>query len=498
MTAGRARRRAGGWRQRAATVAGRVSGAATRRLGRGGGTALPGVVAQAIDPGLTGDLAGSLGHGVVTVTGTNGKTTTAHLLTAIAQAAGWHPLGNRSGSNMERGVLAALLAEADAAGRVRGGAERLAVLEVDEAALPALLPRLRPRAALFLNLFRDQLDRYGEVHRIAAAWHRMLRNDASGMTLVLNVDDPSIAELADRARGDVVTFGVEDPAVAGAALAHGADARFSAAGHRYRYDHVYLGHLGAWTCPEEGRSRPPRTVAARDLRLGAEGTDFTLAVAAAPGRAAVALPVHLPLAGLYSVYNALAAVAGAVALGIDPAVGARALAEGTPAFGRQERFALRGRDVRLWLAKNPTGLSEVLRTLRTATGPAAGPADAASGAGCHLLVMLNDGVQDGRDVSWIYDADVEQLAGRVAMLVAGGARAADLALRWHLAGVDAAVVESHTATALDAALERTPPGGRLDIVATYTAMLEVRAAAAATAGMAPYWADPGAAAEVAS
>ena len=179
-----------GLRQRGALLVGRAAGMATRRLGRGGGTALPGLVASALAPGLVEALGGELGGGAVTITGTNGKTTTAHLLAAIVRAAGREPLANGSGSNLERGLVSAYVEEAMVGGGLPGAARRVGVLEVDEAALPALLPRLRPRVAIFLNLFRDQLDRYGEVDSVAEGWRDALEADASGLTLVLNADDP--------------------------------------------------------------------------------------------------------------------------------------------------------------------------------------------------------------------------------------------------------------------------------------------------------------------
>ena len=192
-----------GPRDRAAVLLGSLAGQAARRLGRGGGTALPGLVATTVAPGVTARLARLPAAGSVVVTGTNGKTTTTHLLAGIAREAGYDPVANHSGSNLERGVVSAYL-DALAGDRDGRAARRLGVLEVDEAALPGLLPVLRPRAALFLNLFRDQLDRYGEVDSVVEGWREMLVADASGLTLVLNADDPPIAQLADTARGDVV------------------------------------------------------------------------------------------------------------------------------------------------------------------------------------------------------------------------------------------------------------------------------------------------------
>ncbi len=458
-----------GPRERGALFAGRAAGEVVRRLGRGGGTALPGLIAGRLAPGLVETAAAQLGHGVVTVTGTNGKTTTAHLLAAIARSAGLRPLANRSGSNLERGIASALVDAIDGRGGVHDAARRLGVFEVDEAHWPLLLPRLRPRAALFLNLFRDQLDRYGEVDSIAAAWHNALRADPVGRTLILNADDPSVAQLSEDARGDVVLFGVEDMSVALPDADHATDARFCRCGAAFEYEAIYMGHVGRWRCPGCARTRQLPQVYAERVHLGAEETQFDLVV----GDRRV--PTAIPLAGLYSVYNALAAAAGAYALGLPIEATARALAASGPAFGRQERFQVEGRTVRLLLAKNPTGLNEVLRALEAAWPPLT------------VLAMLNDGIQDGRDVSWIYDADVERLAGLVGKLVVSGQRADDFALRFALAGIEPSSVEPDTRRALAAALLATPAGGRLEVIATYTAMLEVRELLASMSGTGHYW-----------
>ena len=459
-------------RDRAALLAGRVAAASARRLGRGGGTALPGLVAGAIAADLVRSLAESLPQGVVTVTGTNGKTTTAHLLAAILGEAGFDPLANRSGSNLERGLLATYVGAANSTGGSIESAQAIGVLEVDEAELPRLFSRLRPRVATFLNLFRDQLDRYGEVDSVVEGWRTMLASASGDSTLVLNADDPNVAELATQAPGRVVTFGVDDRSVAQSAVDHASDARFCPEGNRFEYDAIYMGHVGDWHCGCCGRKRPALDVVARAVSLSDEGSQLTMGI----GEATV--EVELPLPGLYVVYNALAAAATAHALGVGPEVIGRTLGAATAPFGRQERFQVDGREARVLLAKNPAGLNEVIRTLATSERPLT------------VLAMLNDGIQDGQDVSWIYDADLERLAGRELQVVCAGDRADDFALRWVLAGIEPRSVEPRTEAALDAALALTPEGGRLNVIATYTAMLDVREALARRAGTASYWETP--------
>ena len=459
-------------RERAALIIGRAAGTAARRLGRGGGTALPGLVAGALAPSLLERLAQQAGQGVVTVTGTNGKTTTTHLIAAILRAHGVTPLTNPSGSNLERGLVAAYVEDADPAGRISNAQSRVGVFEVDEAVLARLFPRLSPRVAVFLNLFRDQLDRYGEVDSVGEGWGDMLASAGPGTALVLNADDPSIAQLAAQTGAEVLTFGIDDRSVRLAQADHASDARFCRCGGRFVYEAIYMGHVGIWTCTSCGERRPTARISARRIELSAEGSRVEVDMDGA------AVTLEIPMAGLYSVYNALAATAAAHALGVPAATIAHALAEAGPAFGRQERFEVEGRTVRVLLAKNPAGMNELLRALI---------AGSTEGQPVHLLAMLNDGIQDGQDVSWIYDADIEVLAGRAVTVTCSGDRADDFALRWHLAGINPAAVIPDTEAALDAALGRTPRGARLDVVATYTAMIDVREALARRAGVGAYW-----------
>lgn len=460
----------------AAVVAGKVVGTASRRLGRGGGTALPGVVAQQIEPRLAGRLARQLGRGRAIVTGTNGKTTTARMLAEIATAAGAAPVHNRSGSNLMRGIGATLLAAAGLDGRIPRAGARCGIFEVDEATVPAAIRALRPGVALYTNLFRDQLDRYGEVDSILQLWRRGLSRLPAGATLVLNADDPSVAGLADGWNGPVLWFGVDlaaAPGGEGQQAEHAADARWChACGTEYRYAPLYFGHVGNWRCPGCGRKRPDPQIRVTATEAPAEGGGQRLAVDAC-GRT---LALTLPLDGLYNAYNAAAALAGAQAFGFELLPAAQALAGFSAAFGRQERLTLAGREVQLVLCKNPSGMNQALAAVLADSRP------------LHLLIALNDGVQDGRDISWIWDVEFERLAGRAAAIVACGSRAADLALRLKYAGLGSSVVvERGPDRALDRALEQTPAGGRLSILPTYTAMLRLRELAAARGGRPAFW-----------
>ena len=264
-----------------------MSGIASRALGRGGGTALPGVVAEKVDPRLVERLAAQLGHGYIVVTGTNGKTTTARMLSSVAAKAGYLPLHNRSGSNLMRGVATALLESAGLLGRLSQAEQRLGVFEVDEATLPEAVRALKPRVLLFTNLFRDQLDRYGEVDSIAARWRSTLEAAPESTIVVLNADDPSVAALSEsavaRSSSTASTTGRRSRRVE-----HAADSRWCAGcGSEYSYDVLFYGHVGHWRCPGCGRCRREPDVRATRVRFEAGGVT-QLAIQTPQGDGAVA------------------------------------------------------------------------------------------------------------------------------------------------------------------------------------------------------------------
>jgi UDP-N-acetylmuramyl tripeptide synthase len=432
---------------------------------------LPGLIAERIDPSALHHIAAQFGRGSVVVTGTNGKTTTARMLSAIAVSEGLPVVHNRSGSNLMRGLTATAVAAADPLGSIPNADETFGVFEVDEATLPQALPAIQPRAIVFTNLFRDQLDRYGEVDSIATLWRRAIDSANLETTLVLNADDPSVAGLSEVWGGRTLAFGVDDRALAVPAE-HAADSRWChACGAEYVYDALYFGHVGLWRCPGCGRARPVPEVSARVVRLSPSG-DTRLAIRALAGE----LELSLPLSGMYNVYNALAAAAGAFACGLSPVAINRGLAGVEAAFGRQERMLVNGRDVRLLLCKNPAGVNQVLRLLDAEPGP------------LYLLVVLNDGTADGHDISWIWDVDYELLSERVQRAVVSGRRAADMALRLKYAGWSKALVlEPNQRLAVERALACTPDNCTLSVLPTYTAMLSVRERLAELAGRSHFW-----------
>jgi UDP-N-acetylmuramyl tripeptide synthase len=440
----------------------RSAGRLSRLAGRGGGTTLPGKILATIDPSALSTLAARLPEGTAVVSATNGKTTTASLVASIL-APRLRLAHNRSGANLVSGVTSTLI-------EARGA--QLGLFEVDEGAFPDVARRIRPRAVSLGNLFRDQLDRYGELERLAEGWRAAVDELPETTTLVVNADDPQVGDLA-AARPGSVTFGLDDPVQARPSLQHAADSKYCLrCGTPYVYAAAYVGHLGDYSCPACGHCRPALDVSARALELhGLDAVSFDLVAPEGTQR----LRINLP--GIYNVYNALAAAALARTLGATPDEIADGLARARPAFGRAERIDVDGRSVLILTIKNPAGANEVVRTV-----VAAGPPGLA-------VIALNDAIADGRDVSWIWDADFEPLLERLDRLVVTGARAAELALRCTYAGypVERLEIVPDLGAALDRGLELTPEGGELTVLPTYTAMLALRKIISERGHTRQYW-----------
>ncbi|MEA2409015.1 MAG: hypothetical protein QOE69_3134 [Thermoleophilaceae bacterium] len=438
--------------------------AASRRVGRSGGTTVPGRLLLKVSPRAVERMATGLDAGSVLVSATNGKTTTAAMIAAALERAGRPVVHNRAGSNMAWGVATALLD----AGREPG---QLGLFEVDEAWLPAVARDTAPRLLLLSNLFRDQLDRYGELELLADRWAELTTELDGRARLVLNADDPLVADLG-RERSGVTYFGVEDDSQALPGMQHAADSKHCRnCGHAYEYGAIYLGHMGRYRCPNCGRTRPEPQVAATSVELdGMEGSRVELRTPQG------SLELNLQLPGLYNVYNAVAAAATALELGVPLHTVGEALDGFGGAFGRVETIPVGGRQVSILLIKNPAGANEVLRTLTLEDGQ------------LDLWIALNDRIADGRDVSWIWDADFEVLAGRVRRVTCSGTRAEEMALRLKYAGIDAAIeVDRELGSSLDSAVAAAS-GERVYALPTYTALLDLRDLLAER-GLAKRWSE---------
>ena len=444
------------------SAAARAAARLSRLAGTGGGTTIPGKLLWKLDPGAIDALAARLTRGAVVVSATNGKTTTTAMVAEILGSdvrLAW----NRSGANLLSGVASALLAAPEA---------ELGLLEVDEAALPEAARRVQPRALLLGNLFRDQLDRYGELEHVAAGWRRTVRDLPHSTTLVVNGDDPRVGSLAHERAGSVA-YGLDDPAHARPALQHAADSRYCiVCGHPYEFAAAYVGHLGDYRCPSCGHARPELQVVAREIELHRlESSAFELVTPAGSTRVEVRLP------GLYNVYNAVGAAALAQVLGSSLDEIRAGLGRFDAAFGRFERIVSGDKSILVLLIKNPAGANEVVRTLEDGGVPPV------------LLVALNDGIADGKDVSWIWDVDLEPLLANTGRVIAAGDRAAELALRCTNGGLDESALElvPELERALDRGLELTPAGGELVVLPTYTAMLALQRIVAERGLTRPYW-----------
>jgi UDP-N-acetylmuramyl tripeptide synthase len=458
---------------------------AVRRLSRwsrrGGGTSLPGKLLLRLAPDSVARLGRQLERGSVIVSATNGKTTTAGMIASVLTQAGVVAAHNRAGANMPGGVATALL-ERTRGTRVRDA--ELGLFEVDEAWVGPLVAELAPHTVILGNLFRDQLDRHGELEKLADGWARLVEECSERTTFILNADDPLVADLGRTSTGEprprVLYFGVADRSHGLPEPEHAFDAKHCRrCGAPYRYSATYLGHLGDYACPSCGAARPEPSVTAERVELrGMSGAK--LAMSTPVGR----IELALPLPGLYNVYNALAATACCLSLGIGSEELKRGLESFATAFGRAERLRIGSRELSILLIKNPAGANEVFRTL-VSTRPQQD--DQRAGGELDLWIALNDRIADGRDISWIWDTEFEMLAGHARRVVCSGTRAEELALRLKYAGLPPERVE--VVRGLEAALERSIQDGGAPLYAlpTYTALIELRELLAARGYARPYW-----------
>ena len=427
----------------------------SRGLGRGGGQALPGLIAERLDPQLAQKLAARLPHGVILVTGTNGKTTTTKLIAAALEASGERVLTNSTGSNLLRGVTSALIGAADIHGETDA---TIGLFEVDEANLRLVAPDLQPQHIVVLNLFRDQLDRYGELDTTAAKIGQGIA--ATSAKVYLNADDALVASLARYAAApDLVSyFGIEElPLKAPTAHLSATDSdRCPMCAERMKFSQLFYSHLGHYECPNGDYSRPPPDASIVSVEgVDLEGAQFTVAIGDKRSKVKFSLP------GTYNLYNALAAISLAAGLGVEQPMMAKALETTAAAYGRMEKVELEGRTIYLLLIKNPSGFTQVLETFLIGR------------PNLRVMMAVNDLGADGRDVSWLWDVPLEALSASRPRVIAAGVRAADMALRLHYAGTEASMATSME-DAVAELIRATPPGDSAYILPTYTAMLQIR------------------------
>ena len=409
-----------------------------RSLRLGAASVLPGSIARRIEPRLLQLLSQQVKNGVILIAGTNGKTTTALLLCTILERKGYRVTHNSTGANLENGLMSALLESTNLLGTLNTD---YAILEVDENIVPRVLTPLQPRIILCLNLFRDQLDRYGEVDTISKRWTKVISTLPPETVVIPNADDPTLSNLGQQLPQRVLFFGLNEPEHYLEAIPHAVDSIYCPkCGHSLDYKGVYLSHLGDFTCPKCGFSKSKPTL---------ESSEWSQI-----------------LVGLYNKYNTLAAATAAIELGVDEVTIRDTINTFQAAFGRAEDLVINGKRVRILLSKNPVGTNETIRVVTQSTDKT-------------TLLVLNDRTPDGTDVSWIWDVDTEKLVERGGTLVVSGDRVYDMALRLRYSqkSLDSnlnLIVEEDLRQAIATALEHTPENETLHILPTYSAMLEVR------------------------
>lgn len=410
-----------------------------RSLRLGAASVLPGSIARRIEPRLLQLLSQQVKQGAILIAGTNGKTTTSLLLREILERKGYRVSHNSTGANLENGLMTALMDNASLTGSLDVD---YAILEVDENILPRVLAPIQPKLILCLNLFRDQLDRYGEVDTISKRWGRAIATLPPQTIVVANADDPTICHLGQQLSQQRVSFfGLTEPEHYLEAIPHAVDSIYCPkCGQALDYEGVYLSHMGEYSCSNCGFSRSQPSLNSSEWPQ--------------------------ILVGLYNKYNTLAAATAAQELGVDAATIRDTIPNFQAAFGRAEELEINGKKVRILLSKNPVGTNETIRVVTQSTDKT-------------TLLVLNDRVQDGEDVSWIWDVDTEKLVQRGGTLVVSGDRAYDMALRLRYSDPNPhtnfnLIVEEDLRDAINTALARTPNNETLHILPTYTAMLSVR------------------------
>jgi len=422
---------------------GRIISYISRLFHVGAGATWSGEIALWLDPHIPPKLLPRIKKGIIIVAGTNGKTTTTLMIKKILEDQGFSVLHNESGANLLNGIVSSFFSD-------HRDTYDYAVFEVDENSLPGVLRHVTMKKSqklciVLLNLFRDQLDRYGEVDTIAEKWLKTLKDLTKNTELIINADDPHLAFIGKQVNATVSYFGLDDKTYYLSKMQHATDTIFCpSCKERLTFSGAYFSHLGDWECTKCGFTHPKLT--------------FTSS------------SVTSPIEGVYNIYNTLAATLVLETVGVDKKQIEKGLKNFTPAFGRMEEVFYRGKKIKILLSKNPTGFNESLRTVLSSKQK--GP----------MLLLLNDRIPDGTDVSWIWDVDFELLDNYHYPLIISGDRVYDMALRIKY-GItnyelrmkhDALFYEKDLKKAVDRFISKIKEGETGWILATYSAMLDVR------------------------
>jgi UDP-N-acetylmuramyl tripeptide synthase len=442
-----------------AISAGKLAGASGRFFRIGGGTSLPGMIARRIDPNVLKSIVGASKAKKIVITGSNGKTTTARMTAAIADASGQRVSQNRTGSNMLQGVTSVAVNFADIFGRLDSD---VLLFEIDEGTMPLVLPEIEPDVVVITNIFRDQLDRYGELYSVAKALNKLLESLPASSTIILNGNDPQVANFGQNAKARRLFFGLESKDVGTPVPEQSADIiRCIHCQEDLLYEVAYMSHLGIYRCPNCGYTLPKLDIAATSIQLAPDGEGPTHVTMRTPEGE---LQFDIPLPGLHNVYNAAAAIGAGLAAGFNMEKVAAAIGNIRPAFGRLEKIQAGDQTIYLAFVKNPTSFNLMLRLIAKHPGQK------------HLLLAASHTIVDGEDFAWLWDVDIEDLAPDILDVVCSGNKPEELAMRLKYAEVPVdkiQLIEDREA-ALDAALKNAGPGGTLYIMCSYTPTHELR------------------------
>ena len=442
-----------------AISAGKLAGASGRLLGVGGGTSLPGLIARRIDPDILKSVVGASKAKKIVITGSNGKTTTARMTAAMAENNGKRVSHNRAGSNLLQGVTSVAVNFADIFGRLNSD---VLLFEIDEGTMPLAIPEIKPDVVVITNIFRDQLDRYGELYSVAKALDKTLEDLPESSTILLNGNDPQVANFGLRAKAKRLFFGLETTEVGTPVPEQSADIiRCIHCQEDLQYKVAYMSHLGLYSCPNCGYTLPPLDIAATSIKLAPDGEGPTRVELRTP-QGNMTLEISLP--GLHNVYNAAAAIGASLAAGFEKDKLPAALVSLKPAFGRLEKIQAGDQTIYLSFVKNPTSFNLILRLIAQHPGKK------------HVLLAASHTIVDGEDFSWLWDIEVEEVAQDIADVVCSGNKPEELAMRLKYAEIpiDKITRIADLETALDAALKNAGPGGTLYILCSYTPTNQLR------------------------
>ncbi len=401
----------------------------SKLLNLGSGSTWPGHIALKVNKNFCKDLLSTTKAKKIVIAGTNGKTTTGKLITSVLEAKHIKNAHNQAGANLINGLASTLISNSNFSGRIN---QEYIIFESDEFALPQILEEINPDYLICLNLFRDQLDRYGELDTIARKWKDAIKNLGQNTKLILNADDPLISYLGEE-RKNVYYFGLEEKENL-KNIKHGADSiHCPKCSARLAYDKIYFSHLGNWSCPNCGLIRPKPKIYSSP---------------------------YFPLDGLYNKYNILAAYSLLKEENISDNDIITGFKTFLPAFGRQEQIKYKDREIMLLLSKNPTSFNESLST-------------AVDLGAENLMFILNDRIPDGLDVSWIWDIGIERILNKKLNIAVSGDRCFDMGLRLKYAGLFTHI-EPDASTALDKMVDSLEEGEKLYILPNYSAMLDIR------------------------